>query len=170
MQIESPSKGVVLVVDDEPGLRQLARRILEAGGYGVIEAGDGQQALGVMASMVRALRPDMRVLSVTAHSDVLFRERPELLEGEAFLDKPFTRAGLIEAVSLLKTGFVREAPPPKKKRSMMSRIWRSTATVGCRTNAAKAGSWKVRPLELHTWDSTLPLEPLPFTPPSLREG
>ncbi|MBA3269695.1 MAG: response regulator, partial [Acidobacteria bacterium] len=115
---------MVLVVDDEPGVRELARRILESSGYGVLEAGDGQQALDVFASNVRVdflmadldmpvmrgeelaarmriLRPELRVLYVTAHSGALFRERPELLDGEAFLDKPFTVAGLLEAVSLL---------------------------------------------------------------------
>ena len=146
IDIEAP-RGVVLVVDDEPGVRQLARRILEGGGYGVIEAGDGQQAMDVMASKarvdflmadldmpvmrgeemavkIRALRPDLKVLYVTAHSEVLFRERPELIEGEAFLDKPFTVAGLLEAVSLLKVGFIKAPPPPPPPNSGLKRLWR----------------------------------------------
>lgn len=130
-----PSRGFVLVVDDEPGVRALARRILEGGGYGVVEAGNGAEALAVMESpqrvdfliadldmpvmrgeemarRIRALRPDLRVLYVTAHSELLFAERPELIDGEAFLDKPFTRRGLLEAVSLLKSGYI-GAPPPQ---------------------------------------------------------
>jgi two-component system cell cycle sensor histidine kinase/response regulator CckA len=146
MQISEPTRGTVLVVDDEPGVRMLARRILEGGGYEVIEAGNGAEALAVMASAVRvdfliadldmpvmrgeemakkirALRPDLRVLYVTAHSEQLFKERPELIEGEAFLDKPFTVRGLLEAVSLLKTGFIKEPPPAPPARGL-ARLWK----------------------------------------------
>jgi len=145
MQSSQPTRGTVLVVDDEPGVRALARRILEGGGYAVLEAGHGAEALEVMASKarvdfliadldmpvmrgeemakkIRALRPDLRVLYVTAHSEQLFKERPELIEGEAFLDKPFTMRGLLEAVSLLKTGFIKDPPPPPKG---LARLWRA---------------------------------------------
>lgn len=141
----NPPRGVVLVVDDEPGVRALARRILEGGGYGVIEAGNGAEALAVMessarvdflmadldmpvmrgeemAKKIRALRPDLRVLYVTAHSEQLFKDRPELIDGEAFLDKPFTVRGLLEAVSLLKAGYISEPPAPVPP---LARLWRS---------------------------------------------
>src|SRR5687768_4982497 len=140
----NPSKGIVLIVDDEPGVRALERRILEGGGYHVIEAGDGAEAVGMiegkthvdflvadldmpimqgeeMARRIRARRPNLRVLYVTAHSERLFQERPELIEGEAFLDKPFTTRGLLEAVSLLKNGFI--ATPPARPASVMRRLW-----------------------------------------------
>jgi two-component system cell cycle sensor histidine kinase/response regulator CckA len=145
MKIDEPTRGTVLVVDDEPGVRALARRILEGGGYGVLEAGNGVEALEVIASSarvdflmadldmpvmrgeemamkIRALRPDLRVLYVTAHSEVLFKVRPELIEGEAFLDKPFTVRGLLEAVSLLKVGFINEPPPPPPPTGL-ARVW-----------------------------------------------
>lgn len=147
MQISEPSRGTVLVVDDEPGVRALARRILESGGYGVLEAGNGVEALQVMESPVRvdfliadldmpvmrgeemtkkirALRPDLRVLYVTAHSELLFKERPELFEGEAFLDKPFTMRGLLEAVSLLKVGYIKEPPAPPPMTGL-GRLWKT---------------------------------------------
>ena len=146
IDIEPPPRGVVLVVDDEEGVRALARRILEGAGYGVLEAGNGVEALEVMESparvdfliadldmpvmrgeemtkLIRALRPDLRVLYVTAHSELLFKERPELIDGEAFLDKPFTVRGLLEAVSLLKVGYIK-APPPAP-RSPMQRFWKT---------------------------------------------
>jgi hypothetical protein len=63
------------------------------------------------------------VLYVTAHSEQLFKERPELIEGEAFLDKPFTVRGLLEAVSLLKVGYINEPPPPPA--SPLKRLWNS---------------------------------------------
>jgi len=40
------SRQTILVVDDEDRLRFVVRRLLEEAGYGVIEAGNGLQALG----------------------------------------------------------------------------------------------------------------------------
>jgi CheY-like chemotaxis protein len=39
----------VLVVDDEPAVRSLVRRMLESAGYSVHEAGDGLQAIAVLS-------------------------------------------------------------------------------------------------------------------------
>jgi DNA-binding NarL/FixJ family response regulator len=51
----------VLVVDDHAGFRELARALLEDGGYAVVaEAGDGASALAV----ARAVRPDAVLLDV----------------------------------------------------------------------------------------------------------
>jgi CheY-like chemotaxis protein len=116
----------VLVVDDEEGIRMLERRVLEGQGYTVIEASNGLDAIALLAtgahadllmadldmpglggdemvSRIRTTRPDLKVLYVTGHIDKLMDSRP-LWEGEAFLDKPFTAAGLTEAVSLLLHG------------------------------------------------------------------
>lgn len=139
------TRPIVLAVDDEPGVRELARRILEQGGYDVIEAANGREALDLiergahvdflmvdldmpimrgeeLAARVRAVRPDLRVLYVTAHSDALFTDRPELQAGEAFLDKPFSVKGLLEAVSLLKNGYIQRPPAPD---SVLERMWRA---------------------------------------------
>jgi DNA-binding response OmpR family regulator len=50
----------VLVVDDEPMLRNLLSRLLRMEGYDVLEAEDGQAAL----NMVRAKEPDLVLLDV----------------------------------------------------------------------------------------------------------
>ncbi|HSJ85415.1 MAG TPA: response regulator transcription factor [Acidimicrobiia bacterium] len=50
----------ILVVDDEPELRQMLRRYLEAEGFEVAEAIDGDKAL----SMIRSSPPDLMVLDV----------------------------------------------------------------------------------------------------------
>jgi len=50
----------ILVVDDEPGIRLLVRKLLEPAGHRVSEAGDGQAAL----SLVKADRPDAILLDV----------------------------------------------------------------------------------------------------------
>jgi CheY-like chemotaxis protein len=128
------TRGVVLVVDDEAGVRALIRRILEGAGYGVLEAENGAEALKrldsgavfdflmadldmpvmrgeEMALRFRVRRPALRILYVTAHIDSLMDGRPLLSDTEAFLEKPFTAAGLLEAVALLKTGQIGNPPP-----------------------------------------------------------
>lgn len=118
---------VVLIVDDLAPMRQIERRILEKAGYLVMEASDGPAAIALldddrrldllvadlempdllgdeMARRIRAKRPDLKVLFVTGHADRLFAEQPVLWEGQAFLEKPFTAGGLLEAVSLLLNG------------------------------------------------------------------
>ena len=56
-----------------------------------------------MVRRIRAARPDLKVLYVTGHIDLLMDARP-LWEGEAFLEKPFNAAGLREAVARLVHG------------------------------------------------------------------
>ena len=117
----------VLVVDDEDNIRLLARRALEKEGYHVTEAANGIQALthldadtpfdllltdinmpGVkgdeVARRFRQARPDLKILYLSGYVDSLFASRPILWEDEAFLDKPFTIKGLLEAVALLTYG------------------------------------------------------------------
>jgi CheY-like chemotaxis protein len=118
---------LVLVVDDEPAIREVEKRFLRKGGYRVIEAAGAGEAFAVlkqtaaldlliadldmpeipgdeMVRQIRSARPDLKVLYVTAHIDRLLDVRATLWEGEAFLDKPFTSKGLLEAVSLLLRG------------------------------------------------------------------
>ena len=121
----------ILVVDDEESIRVIARRILEDAGYVVTEAGNGWEGIAAleggatldllladldmpelggdeMTTRIRASRPDLRVLYVTGHIDKLMDERPILWEGEAFLEKPFSAASLLEAVSLILYGTLKK--------------------------------------------------------------
>jgi two-component system cell cycle sensor histidine kinase/response regulator CckA len=123
----------VLVVDDEAPIRDLARRILEENGYQVTEASDGLEAISILAQepkvdllmadlampklrgdalvcQIRCAHPDLKVLYVTGQIDSLMDTRA-LWEDEAFLEKPFTTAGLAEAVSLLLYGTIRRSAP-----------------------------------------------------------
>jgi two-component system, OmpR family, response regulator MprA len=50
----------ILVVDDEPAIRDALRMILTQRGYRVLLAGDGEEAL----SMVASLRPDLVILDI----------------------------------------------------------------------------------------------------------
>jgi two-component system, cell cycle sensor histidine kinase and response regulator CckA len=122
----SKTRPRVLVVDDEDRIRQIEARILEAGGYQVEEASSAHEAFAMidaagapdlliadldmpelsgeqMVQHIHASRPNLKVLYVTGNIDRLLDARSLLWDGEAFLDKPFTAAGLLEAVSLLLT-------------------------------------------------------------------
>ena len=127
----SKTAPVVLVADDEAVVRTMARRILEGDGYHVIEAVDGAEAVKILEGgaevdllmadlempklageeMVRQCREthrDLRVLYVSGVIDRLLDARPMLWEGEAFLNKPFTPAGLLEAANLLLYGTLKK--------------------------------------------------------------
>jgi len=118
------NKATVLVVDDEPRTRELERRILETGPYVVLEASGADEAFSVLAkgrkidlliadlempgltgeemvAKIRSKLPGQKVLYVSGVVDRLLDARKILGDGEAFLDKPFTSKGLLEAVSLL---------------------------------------------------------------------
>ena len=61
------------------------------------------------AREIRRRDPDAKVLFVTGYNEALFQARPVLWHGESFLDKPFTPAGLLEAISMALYG--RICPP-----------------------------------------------------------
>ena len=53
-------KNLILLVDDEPNLRELLRQMLELGGYDVVEAEDGLEAL----EKLEIVEPDIMILDV----------------------------------------------------------------------------------------------------------
>jgi DNA-binding response OmpR family regulator len=110
----SPVPPTVLVVDDEPVVRRLAYRILNAAGYRVFEASDGAEALEVLriapgridlvivdavmpnvdgASLTSAIFdqwPAQRVLLMSAHGEEVFSRLGLRRMSAPFLGKPFT--------------------------------------------------------------------------------
>jgi two-component system, cell cycle sensor histidine kinase and response regulator CckA len=126
--------GRILVVDDEPAVREFVERVLTNAGYIVATASGGAHACGIIREhsefdlivadvrmpgmsgpefigRVREERPGMTVLYLTAYNDELFKERFALADNEAFLDKPSSVRGLLEAVSLLLCGHLPVAVP-----------------------------------------------------------
>jgi two-component system, cell cycle sensor histidine kinase and response regulator CckA len=124
---EATRHPMVMVVDNEAAVRDLQCHMLRQAGYEVMPADDAEKALKLvaadhrldlviadvhmpemngdeMARRIRALRPDVKILFVTGYSDTLFTSQPVLWADQAYLDKPFTRKGLLEAVSLLLYG------------------------------------------------------------------
>lgn len=115
----------LLVVDDEPGIADLLRELLESAGYAVHTAGSGAEALRLLErspydGVVSDLRmPDVdgaalwrsvaqrwpalaqRVLFVTGDTLSPAAERFVADTGCASLDKPFSRRELLQRVQAL---------------------------------------------------------------------
>jgi two-component system cell cycle sensor histidine kinase/response regulator CckA len=117
----------VLIVDDEESVRNFVERVLREGGYATTTASDGPEALEIAAKLepldvlvtdlmmpqmtgdelarrLRLTQPSVKVLYLTGFSDRLFKEKATLWQDEAFLDKPCSVKGLLQAVSLLSFG------------------------------------------------------------------
>lgn len=105
------SKGLILVVDDEPGMRQFIEKLLIRQGYAVVMAADGQAGLGVirreppdliltdikmpgmdgMAFLgeVKVLCPDVPVIMMTAFGAVETAIKAMKLGAYDYINKPF---------------------------------------------------------------------------------
>jgi two-component system cell cycle sensor histidine kinase/response regulator CckA len=126
----------VLIVDDDELVRKFMVRALSEAGYETAVASDGPEAIDVAATLesldilvtdlmmpqmtgdelarrIRSASPSVKVLYVTGFSDRLFKEKVALWADEAFLDKPCSVKGLLEAVSLLASGRL-ECPPARE--------------------------------------------------------
>jgi len=112
----------ILLVEDNPDVRDLARQVLENQGNTLLEAGDGPQALDVAASHAGPIhllltdvimpgmsgstlserlvqsRPDVRVLYMSGYADDAIRHYGVLETGSAFLQKPFDSIDLARKV------------------------------------------------------------------------
>ncbi len=120
------------MVDDEQSVRKFVERVLGEAGYATATASDGPEAIEVAAKLgqfdilvtdvmmpqmtgdelarrLRIAHPGLKILYLTGFSDRLFKEKVTLWADEAFLDKPCSVKGLLEAVSLLLFGRV-DAP------------------------------------------------------------
>jgi CheY-like chemotaxis protein len=115
--------GRVLLVDDEPSVRQIGRRILERAGFTVVEAGDGPEAierfrgdpdgfdsvlldltlpsqdgLTVMREL-RVLRPGLPVVLCSGWSADEVAGSLRSLPHTLFVQKPYQGQALVEALS-----------------------------------------------------------------------
>jgi PAS domain S-box-containing protein len=106
----------ILLVEDEPPVRRLARSILSHAGYRVLEAGDGKQALEVAANSVHAIdllltdvvMPGMN--GVELHRE-LVRSRPAVksLYMSGYTENAVVHHGILDAdVHFLAKPFTRE--------------------------------------------------------------
>src|SRR5690349_1136360 len=114
--------GRILVVEDEPMLRDLARRALDRRGYEVVVVTDGASALRLLegdtprfdlvltdvvmpklngkelADRIWSRFPGLPVLFMTGYSPQDVLKRGLVIARASFIQKPFTPEGLVEAV------------------------------------------------------------------------
>ncbi|MGH9761019.1 MAG: response regulator, partial [Blastocatellia bacterium] len=109
----------ILLVEDEPMVRDLASLVLRDQGFTLLEARNGEEAIKLAANhqgkihllltdvvmpgiggrelseRIKAARPDIKVLYYSGYTDDAIVQHGMVDAGTPFLEKPFTRAGLL---------------------------------------------------------------------------
>jgi len=109
----------VLVVEDEPAMREVTRRILARNGYEVLTAASGRDAIEIAtgrpggidvlvsdvvmpqmlgketAERIRALHPAVKVLFMSGYTEGVLDTQGVLEAGVNLIEKPFTEASLL---------------------------------------------------------------------------
>jgi len=123
---EAPKTGrTILLVEDEPAVRSVTRRLLVRAGYDVLEACDGAEAIAIaerhpgpihlvlsdmvmpgldgrqVAEAVRARRPDVPVLLMSGYTERALPPGEGGRQPTAFLAKPAAPAVLLAKVAEL---------------------------------------------------------------------
>jgi PAS domain S-box-containing protein len=119
-----PPRGAetILLAEDEGGVRELTRRVLEASGYTVLEASDGQEALArweqhpepiqllltdvvmpqlggvALAKRLKARLPHLKVIYMSGYTDSALARHGMLDPNNPYLPKPFTSQDLTRMV------------------------------------------------------------------------
>ena len=138
---EVRKRGVVLLVDDEDAVRWIARRVLEADGWEVLEAPDGEVALQMigeregrlalvvtdlnmprvsgreLAEVVSVFHPGLPVLGITGFLSAVSHDRRLPI-----LPKPFTPGSLVQAVRMACGMSIRLQAPRRENRKRARRL------------------------------------------------
>jgi CheY-like chemotaxis protein len=121
-QLHSGNGEAVLIVEDEPAVREMARMALEQGGFRVFEASDGPEALQLwekrpgpiellitdmvmpngltgsqLAGELLSRDPRLRIVYTSGYSSEALQQERGVVIGDNFLPKPY------DPLSLLKT-------------------------------------------------------------------
>jgi DNA-binding NtrC family response regulator len=137
----SEARGVILLAEDEDAIRWLGRRYLEADGWTVLEARDGEEALEIigahqtplrlvvtdlnmpkvsgreLAEVLSIFRPGLPVLGITGFLSAVSHDRRLPI-----LPKPFTPGSLLQAVRMACGVSVRLRRPPLENRRRARRL------------------------------------------------
>ncbi len=123
--VELPrGSATILIVEDEPAVREVAVGILSELGYHVLEAGDGEDGLRVfgqhaaaidllltdvvlpgrirgrdLAERITAMRPEVRVLYMSGYTENSIMHHGRLDDGVQLIGKPFKREQLAQKVA-----------------------------------------------------------------------
>lgn len=112
----------IMVVEDEPAMREVSRRILARNGYSVISAGNGREALDVLATRddhidvlltdvimpqmqgreladkVRVLQPAVRIVFMSGYTQGLLSQQGVLDPDVHLIEKPFSEITLLSKI------------------------------------------------------------------------
>jgi PAS domain S-box-containing protein len=168
----------ILLVEDEPNLRRLARQYLENQGYRVLEAEDGAAALQIasghrdtidllltdvvmpgmngreLAEQITAQRPEIRVLYMSGYTENAIGHNGLLDTGINLLQKPFSLPTLKDRVREL----LDSEPIPQE------------ITVPQGSQLAASGRKKVPPFRARRFNLHLPLRYRPLGENDWRSG
>lgn len=119
---DSPTEGIILLVEDEAPVRAFASRALQMRGFTVLEAETGEEALSILADQnlkvdvfvtdvampgmdgpswvkqARQMRPHVRVVFVSGYAQEDFADTQARIPNSVFLSKPFSLVHLTETV------------------------------------------------------------------------
>jgi two-component system cell cycle sensor histidine kinase/response regulator CckA len=131
---ESRDRETILLVEDEPDIRDFVSEVLQDRGYTVLEARDGEDALRVVAqyreplhlvltdvvmpklggrdlvTRLLAQHPHLNVLYMSGYTDDALGARGFLEAGAALLPKPFTPQQLVSKVRQVLDATVIDEP------------------------------------------------------------
>jgi two-component system cell cycle sensor histidine kinase/response regulator CckA len=123
-EVAEPPRGseTILVVEDDKTLREITVKLLQDGGYRVVEAKDAEDALAIMAAsqpeidllltdvimpdksgpelarQAKGSHPKLRSMFMSGYSGDLVGRQGVMIEEASFLEKPFTRRSLLVKV------------------------------------------------------------------------
>jgi two-component system cell cycle sensor histidine kinase/response regulator CckA len=127
---------MILVVEDEAGVRELTCEFLKVSGYAVLEAKDGFEALEIvarhtepihlmltdmvmpkmsgqeLASRLKAIRPDVKTLLMSGYSE--YTSGDQVTSQLPLLQKPFSISSLVERIREVLEGNAAEDPNTKR--------------------------------------------------------
>ena len=130
-----PERRRVMVVDDDPAILAMLLKVLAHENYDVVSANSGPEALEKLtepvdllitdyvmpiingrqlAEQVRKRCPHVKVLYETGFTDLFFKGQVEVERNAAFIEKPYSARGLIEAARLALFGYIQ---PPVTEQS-----------------------------------------------------
>jgi signal transduction histidine kinase len=117
-----PDRETILVVEDEPSLREMILAILERYGFSLMEAASADEAMEMLqenpdavdlvvtdvmlrgdsghelAESLQAIKPGLRTVFISGHSLESLADRDIVIPADAFLEKPFSPAQLAAKV------------------------------------------------------------------------
>jgi two-component system cell cycle sensor histidine kinase/response regulator CckA len=119
----SPPSGTILVVEDEPAVRSALERMLIAGGYKVVSAGNGTDALKLfgarkddidllitdlvmpgmggrdLARQCSAIRDSLKVIYISGYTRDSLLSPQTFEEGTEFIEKPFRSDAILDRIT-----------------------------------------------------------------------